>query len=276
MSLDQWKPKTADPESPGTARRNRYFSGKLLTVADYEAEQSYHIERRWLINRMLHGWGLVAGLAVTLEEGAWHVAPGMALDRQGREVVLCADLRLEFSTDLLWLADQRPVAPPDQNSPAPPASYLLSAHYAERWVDGVRVADDYGDGISQANRLAETAVFSLTAETRADVPPPPAAAAPSPAVGRTSRLTRMGTLRVDLETPVPLARVTVTIAKTGAIGFGGVDEAYRPPRLPGADAARTPAEPPAPRTGGPLRNTTRVASSEGIPATPPGARGDKT
>ncbi len=42
--------------------RNRYFYGKLLTVRDFEVEQRYHSGKRALLNRLVHGAGVVCGL----------------------------------------------------------------------------------------------------------------------------------------------------------------------------------------------------------------------
>ena len=42
--------------------RNRYFYGKLLTVRDFEVEQRYHCTKRALLNRLVHGAGVVCGL----------------------------------------------------------------------------------------------------------------------------------------------------------------------------------------------------------------------
>ncbi len=45
-------------------KRTRYFHGMLLTERDFQEEQIYHQEKRRLLNRMLHGWGVVCGLGV--------------------------------------------------------------------------------------------------------------------------------------------------------------------------------------------------------------------
>ena len=45
--------------------RNRYFYGKLLTVRDFEAEQNYASAKRRLVNRVVHGAGVVCGLGVS-------------------------------------------------------------------------------------------------------------------------------------------------------------------------------------------------------------------
>ncbi|RIK74672.1 hypothetical protein DCC62_14805, partial [candidate division KSB1 bacterium] len=44
--------------------RNNYFYSKLMTVRDFFAEQRYFNEKRWLMNRMISGWGVVCGLDV--------------------------------------------------------------------------------------------------------------------------------------------------------------------------------------------------------------------
>jgi hypothetical protein len=69
--------------------RPRYFAGKLITAEDFELEQRYHIEKRWLLNRMLQGAGIVSGLGVVpSERGKVTVEPGFALDPYGREILV--------------------------------------------------------------------------------------------------------------------------------------------------------------------------------------------
>ncbi len=69
--------------------RNRYFYGKLLTVRDFEKEQSYHNGKRSMLNRLVTGPGVVCGLGVTAsDESTLMIESGMALDYQGREIVL--------------------------------------------------------------------------------------------------------------------------------------------------------------------------------------------
>ncbi len=69
--------------------RNNYFCGKLMTVRDFFAEQCYFNEKRWLINRMVHGWGVVCGLKVYEQDGKVFVTPGLAIDCCGREILVC-------------------------------------------------------------------------------------------------------------------------------------------------------------------------------------------
>ena len=69
--------------------KNRYFYGKLLTVRDFEAEQNYTSAKRRLINRVVHGAGVVCGLGVSRSDDATLlIGSGMALDYQGREIVV--------------------------------------------------------------------------------------------------------------------------------------------------------------------------------------------
>jgi hypothetical protein len=72
-------------------RRVRFTSGQILGVDDFRAEQAYHRERQRLHNRMLHGWGVVAGLDVRSRGGEVIVSPGLALDAAGDEVILTTE-----------------------------------------------------------------------------------------------------------------------------------------------------------------------------------------
>ena len=86
----QTKPK--DVECIGKAaafERNRYFYGKLLTVRDFEVEQRYFIQKQRLINRLIHGSGIVCGLKVEkVDDTTIRINPGVAIDCCGREIVV--------------------------------------------------------------------------------------------------------------------------------------------------------------------------------------------
>jgi hypothetical protein len=71
--------------------RNRYFYGKLLDVVHFEREQHYFNYKRWMLNRVVTGWGVVCGMGVQIVPGtrtAW-VQPGEAIDKCGREILIC-------------------------------------------------------------------------------------------------------------------------------------------------------------------------------------------
>jgi hypothetical protein len=82
--------------------RNKYFYGKLMTVRDFETEQSYFNEKRHMLNQLIHGIGIVCGLEVEdsnandetkrpkIVNGKWNVYlhSGVGLDCCGREIVV--------------------------------------------------------------------------------------------------------------------------------------------------------------------------------------------
>jgi hypothetical protein len=70
--------------------RPRYFYGQLLDVHHFESEQAYFKRKQWLRNRLVDGFGVVCGLDVQVghDDHSIIVMPGLALDRQGREIVV--------------------------------------------------------------------------------------------------------------------------------------------------------------------------------------------
>ncbi|MCP5103255.1 MAG: hypothetical protein GY950_07750 [bacterium] len=79
--------------------RNNYFFGKLMTTCDFFAEQRYFNDKRWLVNKMTIGAGVVCGLQVETVEGTGKkitVNPGMAIDHCGREIVVCEPQTVEL------------------------------------------------------------------------------------------------------------------------------------------------------------------------------------
>lgn len=78
--------------------RNRYFYGKLLTVRDFMSEQTYFSDKRRLINRLVHGSGVVAGLqVVAVDDKSVTVETGAALDPLGREIVVPSPVTVKLS-----------------------------------------------------------------------------------------------------------------------------------------------------------------------------------
>ncbi|MBO5279073.1 MAG: hypothetical protein J6B06_06265 [Lachnospiraceae bacterium] len=69
--------------------RNRYYPGKMLTCADFQAEQGYFDSKRRFINTMMFGSGVVCGLGVySLDDLSVFVESGVAIDGLGREIVV--------------------------------------------------------------------------------------------------------------------------------------------------------------------------------------------
>ena len=72
-------------------KRNRYFTGKLMSEEDFQDEQDYFREKLRLHNRLLHGYGVVTGLEVCISDdppGQVRVEAGYAIDRLGNDVIL--------------------------------------------------------------------------------------------------------------------------------------------------------------------------------------------
>lgn len=89
-------------------QRVRYVIGQVLGVNEFKQEQIYFLHKNRLHNRALHGYGTVWGLGISVNRGEAdsgplkvRVAPGLAVDPRGREIVI----QNEQSADLnAWLA----------------------------------------------------------------------------------------------------------------------------------------------------------------------------
>ncbi len=80
-------------------KRLHYFNHQFLVEADFTDEQTYHLEMRRRLNAALHGFGAGDGLAVTRSgDKEVTVTAGIAVDREGRELVLL-DNRVLSLTD---------------------------------------------------------------------------------------------------------------------------------------------------------------------------------
>lgn len=79
--------------------RNNYYYGKLLTSKDFQSEQGYMNDKRRLINRTLHGFGVVYGMdVVAADDSSIILQSGMALDAGGREIVVPDTQVIKLST----------------------------------------------------------------------------------------------------------------------------------------------------------------------------------
>lgn len=150
-------------------QRNLYFYGKLMTVRDFEMEQSYLNGKRHLLNRLVLGAGVACGLKVgaTWDEAkqsvTLDVAAGVAIDAAGREIVVDRATTVAFVPDAavpayaLWLRREECRIEP---APAPITDagnvcgetccysrvredYLLAV---EQWSEALPPADDTWSG----------------------------------------------------------------------------------------------------------------------------------
>ena len=69
--------------------RNRYYSGKMLTSSDFQAEQTYFNNKRRFINSLMYGSGVVCGFGVfSLDDLSVLIESGVAVDGMGREIIM--------------------------------------------------------------------------------------------------------------------------------------------------------------------------------------------
>jgi hypothetical protein len=137
--------------------RNRYFSGKLMTAADFAAEQEYLLDRSRSHNR-LHGFGTVCGLAVLPTDppsGAVLVEPGVALDCCGREIVL---------TESVVLDVVQPAPTPRRGG-----RVLVTVCYGEEAIAATPGLGGDGEQNPEPGRIRETPRFEMVVEPRREV-----------------------------------------------------------------------------------------------------------
>jgi hypothetical protein len=86
-------------DSQETVRRVKFFNNQLLQVQDFTDEQAYHIRMRRTHNRLMHSWGVLEGLELHLDPVGQNLTleEGIALDAQGRELVLPSETRVNLS-----------------------------------------------------------------------------------------------------------------------------------------------------------------------------------
>jgi hypothetical protein len=165
-------------------KRVNFFSGQLLTAEDFQTEQNYHREKNRRHNRLLHGYGVVSGLAVSLNEenGEWNVIvkPGYALDPAGNEIELCAGVTLRL---------------PDMAS-----IVLVQLRYAEWFTDDIPVVG----GGCQPSRVEEGSEVLLAEQSPSESAKTPGDSEPDVVLARLVR-TRRG-WRIDRRFKVRRAR----------------------------------------------------------------------
>jgi hypothetical protein len=113
--------------------RVRYFDGQLLSAADFQAEQDYVRARFRRLHRWLHGWGIVGGLGVSLQQGQIVVAPGLAIDCVGEEIEVAQPTSVALpaggKVSHLTLAYAERAVDPQPALFDPPAAVEMSIQY---------------------------------------------------------------------------------------------------------------------------------------------------
>jgi hypothetical protein len=152
-----------------SGRRNNYFEGKRLTADSFRVEQRYLIERRQLLNRAIHGWGVVYGYAVTSADDGLKIGAGLALDECGRELLQAGEMTVAFKD--LRLFDEHGerteihrVFSSDRSSRR--VCWLLRAHYAEQSIGPFKVEDPCQCEHQEWEHICETVRYSLQSVSR--------------------------------------------------------------------------------------------------------------
>lgn len=204
---------------PAAPRRNNFFFGKMMGVAQFEQEQRYGLGQRWLINRLTLGTGILCGLDVeaTSDGRRIRIAPGVAVDPWGREIVVSRQVEYDPS------ASGGGCGCSDEPAITQPGVYTLVLRYGECHSNALRVSDNQ-DCPGQADCQPDTTVETFLLLMRSSPPPtqpfdcaawmaPVSAAALNSAVLR-KRLANQfrGAYGPLTDDPcVPLALVTVTV-----------------------------------------------------------------
>ncbi|MBR5970806.1 MAG: hypothetical protein IK016_10755 [Lachnospiraceae bacterium] len=69
--------------------KNRYYPGKMLSSADFQAEQNYLVNKSRFMNHLMYGAGIVCGLStISLDDLSVLVESGVAIDGEGREIII--------------------------------------------------------------------------------------------------------------------------------------------------------------------------------------------
>lgn len=196
---DAVSPLAHDAET-GPLLRVTFQPGMLLGVEAMQAEQAYHRRRLNRHGRLLHGYGTLYGLLVTLEPAAavlplrLVVHPGLALDALGRELLLSEPYGVDLPA---WLAEQGAAAlaafavPADAAEGAPRTLTLeVAVRYAdcEQGLQPVLAAATNASTDAVAASRAGEAVELLLRGADPNPPPPPAPPASLPTAVEQARL----------------------------------------------------------------------------------------
>ncbi len=147
-------------------RRVNCFNGRILTSADMAVERQYNREMRYLHNR-LHGDVPAWGLEVAVTDGDVHVSAGMAIDVDGREIVVTEPLTLPLKPVGAagpWVGDLVIVWHETPESPVPGPDGALDF---ARWVEQPELAV-VAEGAAAAEELL-LARLTLSSDRTIDV-----------------------------------------------------------------------------------------------------------
>lgn len=265
--MSDFAPSTQAGSGLDPRKRVNYQVGLVLGEDEFRQDQLYFRSRDHLATRALHGYGTVAGLAVSFDEasGELRVQPGLAVDPLGR--LICVPV--EYCAQLnAWLTKQLDEAlaelPGDVKAVPGPHDLYVVLCYAECATDEVPVPSEScltAEDSRAASRLLEsfelkivavapepvneladdeisTAVGAIMDLLDPDAPDPPdfddvAGAVRAWAVERRPEVNAGAACIDGADVCVPLATVTLKVAEAGdgnrrPDGPVAVDDADRP------------------------------------------------
>jgi hypothetical protein len=128
--------------------RTRYYSHQLISADDLTQDQIYQREKRRMHNRLLHGWGIVCGLDVSLDttnaaSPLAAISPGYALSPQGDEIYVPTEVRFDLGqciTGPTSGACSSLCYTPATNAVDPSQTFYLAIRFIECPARPVRVA----------------------------------------------------------------------------------------------------------------------------------------
>ncbi len=154
------------PQTLSTPSRNNYFYGKLLDEHHFRMEQSYYNTKRWMLNRLAVGEGVLCGLSLTAVNNLLVLAPGVAVDKIGREILV--PVATVFDPRQLTDSCGKPVGP----AAAGPVTIRLAYHPCPAEPMPVLVPDCDSATRCAAGTIRESFAILVT-QGAPPVPPPP-------------------------------------------------------------------------------------------------------
>jgi hypothetical protein len=146
--------------------RNNYFTGKMMSAAEFTAETHYHQEKMRLHQARLHGWGVVCGLDVLQHPNVdcrtryVRIEPGSAVDCCGRDILVPEE-------EMLDLLCYDAVAALSRENPARVHALSICVRFVECATETVPVLyDDCGcdDQGCAPNRILESFAFDVSVD----------------------------------------------------------------------------------------------------------------
>jgi len=152
----------------GSGLRNRYYFGKRLTPASFRVEQEYALERRRLLNRAMHGWGVVYGFQISAIRkgdpwtGKIEVGKGLAFDQCGRELEQTGDRAIELDSVIVVDGEGHEIGLEKALSRAADSDcWLLSVVYAEQDLGSTKIEDPCRCDHDEWDQVCETVRYTL-------------------------------------------------------------------------------------------------------------------